>query len=150
MQKTKPPHRLHLSAPPLRKYIQRSAVLCTLWRALGAAACAFALSGASLLGRPLPLVLAFLASVPWGVLNLSAFFGAAVGTVLFWGVSKGLTVLAAAILLATESLIFLIFTGNWDRPQFGKSAFWSASPPAVFRHGWLQNIPPFNPVPGMA
>lgn len=127
LQKTlKKPRPLHRFFRSLRHFPSLHPKLYTLLRASAVCAAGFALSGAALLGRPLPLCLAFLSAMPGGILNICAYFGTVGGILYFWGIERGLTALAAGFLIAAECFIFrslLTQEKRWFLPV-SSAAYW--------------------------
>ena len=80
--------------------------LRTAARCAGGALFAFALSGAALLGAPLPLAVGFVAAAPGLAAQVSALAGAVAGYAAFWGVYAGIEGMAAAFLVFACVRIF--------------------------------------------
>ena len=98
--------RLRQSGRSFRAYAAAHPFMRTLLRTAGAFAAAFVLADASVLGNSIPLSLAFLAAMPFGLPCIGAFLGASSGFVIFWGLSEALTPLAAGFLIVAELGIF--------------------------------------------
>lgn len=87
---------------------------------------AFALSDLQLGRCFLPAAPALIAALPFGLPCTAAFLGTVSGIWLFWGISGGLTPIAAAFLLFVERLLFR------DLPQSEHKWFLPASAAALF------------------
>lgn len=100
--KTIAQHTLHAAhVQLLEKTALRSAIRCALALAAG-----FLLSGAQILGRPLPLALSLVAALGFGLSGCFCYFGALAGYLLIWGLSQTLEFVAGGFLMLAAASLF--------------------------------------------
>lgn len=92
-------HRAHVQF--LEKPALRGAARCVLAFAAG-----FILSGAQVLGRPLPLALALVAALGFGLAGCCSYLGAAAGFLFVWGLSQTLEFVAGGFLMLAAASLF--------------------------------------------
>lgn len=90
----------------LTQWLTAHPPLHTLLRALGAGIFCFVLSGASLLSDHVPLALAPVCALPFGLGSICAYLGAVLGYSHFWGLSAALEPVAAGFLMLAGSCLF--------------------------------------------
>ena len=90
----------------LRAFWDGRPVLRLLVQALGSFAFSFLLAGASLLQSHVPLALAPVCALPFGLSAVCAYAGAVSGYAVFWGLSAALEPVAAGFLLLAGSCLF--------------------------------------------
>ncbi len=86
--------------------VRSSDRLLLITQSFCAAAAGFLLSGITLLTRPVPLALAFLAAFPFGLPAVLAFAASAGGYLFFWGLADALLFLGAGFLILSGLCIF--------------------------------------------
>ena len=90
----------------LRAFWDRRPFLRLGVQALGSLAFCFLLAGASLLQAHVPLALAPVCALPFGLSAVCAYAGAVLGYAVFWGLSAALEPVAAGFLLLAGSCLF--------------------------------------------
>ena len=87
--------------------------------ALAAAAAGFLLAAMTLFSGPVPVAVALAAALPFSLAAVSAYAGAAVGYVYFWGTAGAAEPVAAGFLILAASCLFhdlLVATRKWFMP----------------------------------
>lgn len=112
--------------PRVRRLLERYALLRYGLQAVGSFGFCLLLAAARIDSRCLPLALIPVCALPFGVVSVSAYAGALLGYLLFWGAGQGLEPIAAGFLLLAGSCLFrdlLPAQRRWFAPAAAGSVY---------------------------